>query len=88
MRQMVRGTNPNELFYECQMLIVQMPKSAWSETLQIHNRINDWIANLGESHTNSCKKVSIDTVSTVPFLKFSIACLASQIISAARVFAV
>lgn len=68
--------------------VVQMPNGAWSETLQIHNRINDWIANLGEYHTNSCKKESIDIVSTVPFLKFSIACLASQIISAARVFAV
>ena len=78
----------NGSWYKCQLRLVQLPKGAWSETLQIHNRINDWIANLGESHTNSCKKVSIDTVSTVPFLKFSTACLASQIISAARVFAV
>ena len=78
----------NGSWYKCQLRLVQLPKGAWSETLQIHNRINDWIANLGESHTNSCKKVSIDTVSTAPFLKFSIACLASQIISAARVFAV
>ena len=70
------------------MGLYKMPKGAWSETLQIHNRINDWIANLGESHTNSCKKVTIDTVSTVPFLKFMIACFASQIISAACVFAV
>ena len=78
----------NGSWYKCQLRSVQLPKDAWSETLQIHNRINDWIANLGEYYTNSCKKESIDIVSTVPFLKFSIACLASQIISAARVFAV
>lgn len=70
------------------MGLYKIPKGSWSETLKIHNRINDWIANLGESHTNSCKNESIDIVSTVPFLKFMIACLASQITSAACVFAV
>ena len=36
----------NGSWRDSQMLLVQMPKGAWSETLQIHNRINDWIANL------------------------------------------
>jgi transposase-like protein len=31
---------------KCQRARVRLPNGSWSETLQKHNRINDWIANL------------------------------------------
>ena len=36
----------NGLVQNAKGLVYEMPKGAWSETLQKHNRINDWIANL------------------------------------------
>ena len=36
----------NELVQNAKGLVVEMPDGSWSETLQKHNRINDWIANL------------------------------------------
>ena len=36
----------NGLVQNAKGLVYEMPKGSWSETLQKHNRINDWIANL------------------------------------------
>ena len=36
----------NGLVQNAKGLVYEMPNGSWSETLQKHKRINDWIANL------------------------------------------